>query len=162
MPSISVNGEIVQASNEPIGNLGAVFDPSMNMSAHVSKVVKSANYHLRNIGRIRKYLTTDSARNAVVSLVTSRLDYCNGLICGITEELILKLQRVQNIAARVITRTKKQDHIAPVLNNLHWLPIRRRIQFKILLLVYKCMCGIAPFYLKEALTEYICMSHQGH
>ena len=150
-----MNGEIVQASNEPIGNLGAVFDPSMNMSAHVSKVVKSANYHLRNIGRIRKYLTTDSARNAVVSLVTSRLDYCNGLLCGITGELILKLQRVQNNAARVITRTKKHDHITPVLNNLHWLPIRKRIQFKILLLVYKCMCGIAPSYLKEALTEYV-------
>ena len=57
VPSISVNGEIVKILNIPIGNLGSVFDPSMNMAAHVSKAVKSANYHLRNIGRIRKYLT---------------------------------------------------------------------------------------------------------
>ena len=55
VPSISVNGEIVKILNIPIGNLGSVFSPSMNMAAHVSKAVKSANYHLRNIGRIRKY-----------------------------------------------------------------------------------------------------------
>ena len=59
-------------------NLGAVFDPNMNMSANVSKVIKSANYHLRNIGKIRKFLNTDTTKSAIVSLVTSRLDYCNG------------------------------------------------------------------------------------
>ena len=76
------------------------------MAAHVSKVVKSANYHLRNIGRIRKYLTAESSESAVISLVTSRFDYCNGLLCGIPEELVCKLQRVQNNAARVVTLTK--------------------------------------------------------
>ena len=131
---ISVNGEIVKILNIPIGNLGSVFDPSMNMAAHVSKAVKSANYHLRNIGRIRKYLTAESTKGAVISLVTSRFDYCNGLLCGIPEELICKLQRVQNNAARVITLTKKYDHITPVLKELHWLPVRKRIEFKILLL----------------------------
>ena len=94
VPSISVNGEIVKILNIPIGNLGSVFDPSMNMAAHVSKAVKSANYYLRNIGRIRKYLTAESSKTAVISLVTSRFDYCNGLLCGIPEELIHKLQRV--------------------------------------------------------------------
>ena len=111
VPSISVNGEIVKILNKPIGNLGFVFDPSINMAAHVSKAVKSANYYLRNIGRIRKYLTAESSKSAVISLVTSRFDYCNGLLCGIPEELIRKLQRVQNNAARVITLTKKYDHI---------------------------------------------------
>ena len=62
VPSISVNGEIVKILNIPIGNLGSVFDPNMNMAAHVSKAVKSANYHLRNIGRIRKYLTAESTK----------------------------------------------------------------------------------------------------
>ena len=109
VPSISVNGEIVKILNIPIGNLGSVFVPSMDMAAHVSKAVKSANYLLRNIGRIRKYLT---------SLVTSRFDYCNGLLCGIPEELICKLQRVQNNAARVVTPTEKHDHITPVLKEL--------------------------------------------
>ena len=155
VPSISVNGEMVKILNIPIGSLGSVFDQSMNMAAHVSKAVKSANYHLRNIGRIRKYLTAESSKSAVISLVTSRFDYCNGLLCGIPEELICKLQRVQNIAARVITLTKKHDHITPVLKELHWLPVRKRIEFKILLLAYKCLHGTAPSYLSEILKEYV-------
>ena len=73
VPSISVNGEIVKILNIPIDNLGSVFDPSMNMAAHVSKAVKSANYHLLNIGRIRKYLTAESTKSAVISLVTFKI-----------------------------------------------------------------------------------------
>ena len=82
VPSISVNGEINKILNIPIGNLGPVFDPSMNRAALVSKAVKYANYHLRNIGRNRKYLTAESTKSAVIFLVTSRLGYCNGLLCG--------------------------------------------------------------------------------
>ena len=92
----------------------------MNMAAHVSKAVTSANYYLRNIGRIRKYLTVESTKSAVISLVTSRFDSSNGILCGIPEELICKLQRVQNNGARVITLTKKYDHITPVLKELYW------------------------------------------
>ena len=116
--------KIVKIVNIPIGNLASVFDPSMNMAAHVSKAVESANYYLRNIARIRKYLTAESGKSAVISLVTSRFDYCNGLLYGIPDELIRKLQRVQNKAARVITLTKKYDYITPVLKELHWLPVR--------------------------------------
>ena len=92
--SITVNGVIVPVLNEPVGNLGAVFDPNMNMSAHVSKVIQSANYHIWNIGKIKKFLNTDTTKSAIISLVTSRLDYCNGLLCGITDELLCRLQKV--------------------------------------------------------------------
>ena len=122
----------------------ALFYPSMNMAAHVSKAVKFANYHLRNIGRIRKYLTAESTKSFVISLVTSRFDYCNGLLCEIPEELICEPQTVQNNAARVITLTQKHDHITPVLKELHCLPVRKRIEFKILLLAYKYLHGTAP------------------
>ena len=153
IPCITVNGVIVPVLNEPVSNLGAVFDRNMNMSAHVSKVIKSANYHLRNIGKIRKFLNTDTAKSAVVSLVTLRLDYCNGLLCGITDELLCRLQKVQNNAARVVSGTKKYDHITPVLIDLHWQPIRKRIEFKILLLTFKSMQGCAPLYLRELLVK---------
>ena len=113
IPSITVNGVIVPVLNEPVGNLGPVFDPNMNMSAHVSKFIKSGNYHLRNIGKIRKFLNTDTTKSAIVSLVTSRLDYCNGLLCGINDELQCRLQKVQNNAARVVNGSKKYDHITP-------------------------------------------------
>ena len=144
IPSITVNGVIVPVLNEPVGNLDAVFDTNMNMSAHVSKVIKSANYHLRNIGKIRKFLNTDTTKSAIVSLVTSRLDYCNGLLCGITDELLCRLQKVQNNAARVVSGSKKYDHITPVLKDLHWLPIRKRIELKILLLTFQMHARMCP------------------
>ena len=144
IPSITINGVIVPVLNEPVGNLGAVFDPNMN---------KSANYHLRNIGKISKFLNTDTTKSAIVSLVTSRHDYCNRLLCGITDELLCRLQKVQNNAARVVSGSKKYDHITPVLKDLHWLPIRKRIEFKNLLLTFKCMQGCAPLSLRELLVK---------
>ena len=123
------------------------------MSAHVSKGIKSANYHLRNIGKIRKILNTDTTKSAIVSLVTSRLDYCNELLHGITDELLCRLQKIQNNAARVVSGSKKYDHITPVLKDLHWLPIRKRVGFRILILTFKCIHGCAPLYLRELLVK---------
>ena len=85
--------------------------------------------------------------------MTSRCDYYNGLLCGITDELLCRLQKVQNNAARVVSGSKKYDHITPVLKDPHWLPIRKRIEFKILLLTLKCMRGYAPIYLRELLVK---------
>ena len=84
--------------------------------------------------------------------MTSRLDYCNALLYGITDECLRKLKRVQNTAARIITLSRKYDHITPILKMLHWLPIHLRIEFKILLLTYKALHGLAPVYLSELLV----------
>ena len=78
---------------------------------------------------------------------TSRIDYCNSLLYGVSDYNISRLQRIQNCAARIITNTKKYDHITPVLRKLHWLPVRYRIQYKILLITYKAITGMAPDYL---------------
>ena len=68
------------------------------MSAnYISKVIKPANFHLRNIGKIRKFLNIDYNKSAIVSLVTSRIDYCNGIICGITHEPRCRLQKVHKV-----------------------------------------------------------------
>ena len=157
IPSNTVNGVIVPVLNEPVGNLGAVFDPNMNMSAHVPKGIKSANYHLRNIGKIRKFLNTDTTKSAIVAsshwwhhALTIVMDFSTH---GITDELLCRLQKVQNNAARVVSGSKKYDHITPVLKDFHWLPIRKRIDFKILLLTFKCMQGCAPLYLRELLVK---------
>ena len=126
---------------------------NMHMSAHVSKVIKSANYNLRNIKNIRKFLSTDTTKSTIVSLVTSRLDYCNGHPCGITGELLCRLQKVQNNAARKVSGSKKYDLVTPALKDRHWLPIRKRIEFKMLLLNSECMQGCAPLYMRELLVN---------
>ena len=124
------------------------------MAPHVKSVVKKSSFHLRNMGKARRVLTEDATKTVMQSLVMSRLDYCNALLIGIQQDLIAKLQRLQNSAARIVSRTRKYEHITPVLIKLHWLPIKFRIKFKVLLLVYKALNGLAPKYIKELLVPY--------
>ena len=93
-------------------------------------------------------------RPFVHAYVTSRLDSCNAILYGLPDKELAKLQRMQNTAARVITRTRKYDHITPVLQDLHWLPVKQRIIYKILLLTFKSLSGTAPIYISELITRH--------
>ena len=135
IPSVSVSGTDVLISKRPVSNLGVTFDSCLSMANHVSDVVKSASFHIRNIGRVRQKLTTSSTRTLVQSLVISRIDYCNSLLSGVSSELLGKLQLVQNNAVRLISGVRRREHISPILKELHWLPVAQRVDFKVLLLV---------------------------
>ena len=137
-------------------NLGAIFDQHLSMEAHVRNVCSSAFYHLHHISRIRDVLDIKTAATVVQALVISRLDYCNSLLYGLPSTLINRLQRVQNTAARVVARAGGRERITPVLANfrLHWLPVQYRITFKILLLTYRALHGLAPSYLTALLAPY--------
>ena len=77
------------------------------------------------------------------------MDYCNSILYGIDAHHIARLQRIQNSAARLVTRTRKHEHITPILIDLHWLPIPARIEFKILMNVFKILHNSAPSYLSS-------------
>ena len=134
--------------------LGAVLDNQISMEVHISAVCKSVQFHLYNIGRIRKYLSKQSTEQLVHALITSKLDYCNSLLIGLPRTLLNRLQRLQNIAARIVNCNRTFCHITPVLRELHWLPVSERVKFKILLLVFKCVNDMAPIYLKDLLVPY--------
>ncbi len=96
-------------------------------------------------------LTVSDAEKLVHAFLTSRLDYCNALLGGCPAYSINKLQVVQNSVARVLTRSRKCNHITPILQSLHWLPIKFCISYKILLLAYKALNDLAPAYLTNLL-----------
>jgi len=91
-------------------------------------------------------LTTEAAKTLVQAFISCRLDYCNSLLYGVTENVIRRVQSLQNAAARLITGARHRDHITPVLCQLHWLPVRRRVEFKLACLVRQALCGQMPTY----------------
>ncbi len=135
-------------------NLGVIFDTSMSFNDHVSHISRSIRYQLRNLSFVRKYLTRDATEQLVHALISSRLDFCNSLFLSLSQQQMSKLQRLQNSAARLVTLTKKVCHITPVLQSLHWLPIKKRITFKLLLLVYHAVHGSSPIYLQNSIQAY--------
>ncbi len=122
---------------DKVKDLGVIIDSDVSLDDHVSYLMQSCFAQLRTIGHIRSYLTTESATTLVLSLVISRIDYCNSLLAGTTKTQIRKLQRIQNAAARVVTQSRKSDDALPLLHSLHWLPIHYRIQFKLLCLTFR-------------------------
>ena len=150
---VQIDGHPIPFSTS-VKNLGVIFDKQLNMEAHVKFLCRSCMFHLKNISNIRHLLSHKIAEQLIHAFVTSRLDYCNSLLSGLPSSTICHLQRVQNIAARILTRTKKYDHITPILQHLHWLPVRERIIFKIMLLTYRGVNGMAPTYIERMLIPY--------
>ena len=108
-------------------NLGVISEKCFNFEDHIKSICKSSRYHIRNIAKIRKYIDEESARIVVHAFVAAKLNSYNSLLYGLPQHLISRLQSIQNTATRVVTRTRKYDHITPVLKQLHWLPVRYRI-----------------------------------
>ena len=100
---------------------------------------------IRQLRSIRQSLTTDAMRTLVYAFVSSRIDYCNSILAGVSGQLLQRLQSVQNAAARLVTGAQRSDRMTPILRQLHWLPVRQRITLKTAVLVYR-YTGILSAY----------------
>jgi hypothetical protein len=145
-------GQALIAPTPRVKNLGVMFDEHLAMNDFVIQTCRACYLHLRDIAAISNALSRPAREQLVHSLISSRLDYCNVLLAGAPAYLLKKLQRVQNMAARVVLRSSKWSSATANLKQLHWLPVRERIQFKTLLLAYKALHGMGPTYLTEMLT----------
>ena len=105
--------------------------------------------NLLKIKATRKYLPTKACTKAVITLVMSHLDYANSILTGLPKASICQLQRVQNMAAKIILQRNKFESSSKCLKELHWLPIHHRINIKVITLVFKCIHRLAPSYLEE-------------
>ena len=136
-----------------VRDLGIHLDSDASMSTHVAKTVSSCFGVLRQLRSISRSVPRSVLQSLVVALVLSRLDYGNAMLAGVPDCLCDRLQSVMNAAARLIYGARKRDHVTPLLKELHWLRVRERITYKLAMLAYRCLHGLAPPYLACELTR---------
>ena len=140
VPVLSTQVKPVESARD----LGFIIDSQLSLSAHVAALCRSCYYQLRQLRPEIRSLTSDAAKTLLQAFITCRLDYCNSLLFGVSNYLIRKVQSVQNAAARLITGTRRCEHIIPVLHKLHWLPDRQRVKFKLAYLVHQSLAEQTP------------------
>ena len=137
-----------------VTNLGVKMDYDFKMEKQINSVVKASFFQLRLLTKIKPLLSFADFERVIHAFITTRLDYCNALYVGASQASLSRLQLVQNAAARLLTGTRTREHITPILASLHWLPVSFRIDFKILLFVFKALHGLAPVYITELLKPH--------
>jgi len=152
--TMSINSTDITFSTS-VRDLGVILDHSLSFQQQISQICQSAYLEIRRISSIRHYLSIDATRTLVCSLILSRLDYCNSLLAGCPNSLLLKLQRIQNNAARLIFRSSKFDHVTPLLIKLHWLPINQRINYKLSSICFSFVTSNSPEYFSSLLIPYV-------
>ena len=135
-----------------VRNLGFTFDSDFNFIKHISLACRCYLYHIRDLRRIRRYITLSVAKTIATARITSRLDYCNSLLCNIAFTDILNLRCVQKCLARVVTWSPWFSHSVPLLKSLHWLPFQSRIMFKLCTIVYQTLSSGEPSCLFSMLS----------
>ena len=141
--------------SQSVRNLGFYLDETLSMDAHIKYLCPILFCQFRRIGKIRSFLSTDAANKLAVSLILSRLDYCNSLLAGLPDNKLNKLQRIQNHAARLVLRKSKHESATTLLRTLHWLPVKARIQYKIACLSFQCIYqNSMPPYISDLLRPY--------
>ena len=154
LPKLQLSiGESVIEPTSNIRNLGIIFDSNMTMGKQINSLISSGNYQLRNIRRICKYLDQDTRHLVVRALFLSRLDYGNALLYGSNSKDLNRLQSLQHRAVKLVFSASRLDSPLPLMQTLHWLPVTKRIKFKICLYVYKCLNDCGPKYLCNLLSH---------
>ena len=125
------------------------------MENDISNACRAANMQIRKINSIRHNLTESSSKTLITSIVLTRLDYCNSVYIGLHQRSLHRLQLTQNSAARTVQRIHRYHHITPVLQQLNWLTINFRWQFKILVLTFKALHSQTQQYICELLNWYV-------
>ena len=137
---------------DDVRNLKAYLDKNMSMKTSIEVKCNTSFCHLYSLRRITKYLSCQATEALIHAFIFSHIDYCNGLLNGVPKYQIHKLQRIQNVAARLVHKLPKFSHVTPLLMDLHWLPVEYHIKYKLLLFTYKGIHQMAPQYINEKFT----------
>ena len=148
------SGHNVMSFSTTAKNLGFHFTDDMRNDTHVQDICHKACIDIRRISSNRHLLSIDATKTLLSAFVLSKLDYCNYLFYGSPMYMLKRLQKVQNLAARLIFQCRKQNHISPLLMSLHWLPINTRIEYRLSLISHSFFLGLSPIYLSDLLSMY--------
>ena len=138
-----------------VKHVGVIMHSYFKLDKQINSVIKSSFFQLRLLSKVKPILSFSDFERVIHAFISTRLDYCNAIYVGVNQASLSRLQLVQNAAVHLLTETRRRDHIIPVLAFLHWLPVRFRIDFKILLFMYKALTGLAPTYLSDLLKPYV-------
>jgi hypothetical protein len=130
-----------------VRDLGIYVDSDLSMRTHVSKTVSACFASLRQIRSIRRSVTRPVLQSLVAALTLTRLDYGCTTLAGLPARQLNRLQSVLNAAARLVYSARRSEHVTPLLRDLHWLRVPQRIEFRLAVLVHRCLTGTAPRYL---------------
>lgn len=155
LKSLGLTSIFVSGSNIPISDkittLGITADSSLSFSHHTQYLVKSCNFHIRALRHIRHLLTEQDTTALAVSLVQSKLDYCNSLFHNTSKSNLHSLQRIQNTLARIVLQPKTLTPSSTLLRSLHWLPVHHRVKHKVASLTHTAIHCKQPLYLHDTL-----------
>jgi exonuclease III len=140
--------------SEFVKNVGVWIDKNLTLDKHVNNIVSHCYKILKDIGSIKKSLQKEDLEKLVHAAISSRLDYCNGLLMNVGQELLRKLQKLQNTAARLVLGKRRRDSARQALRVLHWLNVESRIVFKTILLVFKVIRGTCSDNLKLQFKQF--------
>ena len=147
-----ISGVLIKPSTK-VRNLGVILESDLSMKAHVSKLLSVCFFHIRQLRLVRRSLNVESTHALVRALIHSRLDYCNSTLFGLSMELSKQLQSVMKAAARLIFRLPGHASVTDLINSkLHWLNFPQRVNYKLCVMAYKSIHGIAPMYLQRRCT----------
>jgi len=152
-------GLVTVLPSTTVRDLGVLIDSDVAMRSHVSRTVSGCFAVLRHLHSIRRSASDSVFHSMVVSLVMPHLDYCNATLAGLPASQLSRLQSVLNAAARLIHRSSRYEHVTPIMRDLHWLRSPECIDFKLAVLTYRCLHGLAPRYLSEYIQSVAVSNH---
>ena len=134
-------------------DLGIILDSNLPLSEHISTLAFSLLSNLCQISRVRHLFTKDVLNIILNSLIFSNLFYCSTVWSGTFKQNIKKLPLMQNFVARILSDTRKYDHISP-MHELSWITVKELLPLRDTTMIYKCLNGLTPSYLSSKLTEH--------
>ena len=142
--------------SDTVPNLGVTSDSDFNFRKHVSLTCRSCFYHIRDLRRIRRYISLSVAKTIATAFTTKRHDYSNSFFYNIASKDILKLQCVQNCLAMVVTRSSRISHSFPFLKYLYWGHVQSRIIFTLCTIDYQTPSSGEPSCFLQHSSLYNC------